>query len=282
MKVINNMNNFIDKLERRFGRHPIHNLMLYVCILYMIGLVVDLANPTFYQAYLSLNPQAILHGQIWRLVTFLMSPPDTNVFFFIFTLYLYYILGRSLERTWGAFRFNLYYFSGVIFTIIASFIAYFVTGQVFLMDTYYINMSIFFAFAMEYPDMELLFMFLIPIKIKWLAYLDGVLFVISFITGTVGTRIAIAVAMLNFLIYFITVINPAQRYRQHKRRSAYTKAAAARTSRIRSWSSGSARNATAIMNTARIIFLHMNTSNDGRARLDKPCLFPCLWYRFVL
>jgi len=218
------MNNFIDKLERRFGRHPIHNLMLYVCILYMIGLVVDLANPTFCQAYLSLNPQAILHGQIWRLVTFLMSPPDTNVFFFIFTLYLYYILGRSLERTWGAFRFNLYYFSGVIFTIIASFIAYFVTGQVFLMDTYYINMSIFFAFAMEYPDMELLFMFLIPIKIKWLAYLDGVLFVISFITGTVGTRIAIAVAMLNFLIYFITVINPAQRYRQHKRRSAYTKA----------------------------------------------------------
>lgn len=218
------MSNFLDNMERKFGKHPIHNLMLYVCVMYVIGLIVDLVNPMFFSAYLSLDPEAILHGQIWRLVTFLIEPPDTNVFFFIFTLYLYYILGMSLERTWGAFRFNLYYFSGVIFTIIGAFVAYFVTGQVYTVSSYYINMSIFFAFAMEYPDMELLFMFLIPIKIKWLAYLDGIFFLIDFIMGTAGTRIAIVMAMLNFVIYFLTVINPAQKYRQRKRRNAYRKA----------------------------------------------------------
>ena len=59
----------------------------------------------------------------------------------------------------GAFRFNLYYFAGVLFTIIGSFVVYFMTGQVYLMDTYYINMSLFLLFAFIFPDMEMLLMF---------------------------------------------------------------------------------------------------------------------------
>ena len=91
--------------------------MLYICALYVIGLVISLVNPTFYYQYLSLNPAMILKGQIWRLATFLIQPPNTSLIFFIFTLYLYYMLGRTLESTWGAFRFNVYYFSGVIFIL---------------------------------------------------------------------------------------------------------------------------------------------------------------------
>ncbi|MCR4672906.1 MAG: rhomboid family intramembrane serine protease [Lachnospiraceae bacterium] len=215
---------FLDKLERKLGKYAINNLMVYICVLYVVGLIISLVNPSFYYQYLSLNTALILRGQVWRLVTFLIQPPNTNLFFFIFTLYLYYMLGKTLERTWGAFRFNVYYFSGVIFTIIGSFLVYFITGRIFLLDTYYINMSIFLAFAFVYPDMQLLLMFLIPIKIKWLAYLDIALFVYEFITGNGATRIAIICALLNFIIFFFLYINPVQRIRQKQRQRAFSQA----------------------------------------------------------
>lgn len=212
-------------MERRFGRFAIHGLMRYICGLYIIGLLVQIVNPDIYTYYLSLNPAMILRGQVWRLVTFLIQPPNTSLLFFIFTLYLYYMLGQTLESVWGAFRFNIYYFAGVIFTIIGSFIAYFVTGQVYLMDTYYINMSLFLAFAFIYPDMQLLLMFLIPIKIKWLAYLDIAFFAYSFFIGNLGTKISIAMSLLNFAIFFFAFMrkripSPAQM----KRRNAYRQA----------------------------------------------------------
>ncbi len=209
---------FLDKLERRLGRYAIHNLMVYVCVLYVAGLALELLNPGFYLNWLSLNPPMILRGQIWRLVTFLIQPPDTNVIFFILTLYLYYMLGKALEQTWGAFRFNVYYFSGVIFTIIGSFIAWGITGQVYLMDTYYINMSLFLAFALVYPDMQLLFMFLIPIRVKWLALLDLVFFAYTIIRGPLGTSICAILALFNFFIYFLVYIRPRFSYGRAGRR----------------------------------------------------------------
>ena len=196
------MEKILNKMERKIGRYAIHDLMKYICVLYCAGLVISFVNPQFYYTWLCLNPPMILRGQVWRLVTFLIQPPNTSVIFFIFTLYLYYMLGQTLERTWGAFRFNVYYFSGVIFTIIGAFIAYFATGAVYLLDTYYINMSLFLAFAFIYPDVQLLLMFLIPIKIKWLAYLDIAFFIYSFVVGNLGTKIAVVLAILNFLIFF--------------------------------------------------------------------------------
>ena len=113
--------NWLDKLERKMGRYAIHNLMYYIIILYVVGLVVQLFAPSFYYQYLSLDVNAILHGQIWRIVTFIIQPPQTNYIFMIFALYLYYMLGRELENTWGAFRFNLYFFAGMLFHVIAAF-----------------------------------------------------------------------------------------------------------------------------------------------------------------
>lgn len=217
------LDKFLNKMERKYGRYAIHGLMKYICVLYIIGLFIFVAAPQVYYYYLSLNPERILHGEIWRLVTFLLQSPNTNVIFFIFTLYLYYMLGQTLENVWGAFKFNVYYLSGVIFTIIGSFIAYFITGTVYIMDTYYINMSLFLAFAFIFPDMELLLMFLIPIKIKWLAYLDIALFVYEIITGSIGTKISIILALLNFAIFFFSIMKSKASPAQMKRRAAFTR-----------------------------------------------------------
>lgn len=115
--------NWIDKLEKKFGRYAIHNLMYYVIILYALGYVINVVAPDFYTGYLSLDPTAILHGQIWRIVTFIIYPPSTGLFFFLISMYLYYSIGRVLEMQWGAFRFNLYLLTGMLLHVVAAFLS---------------------------------------------------------------------------------------------------------------------------------------------------------------
>ena len=106
--------NWISRLERRFGRFAIPNLMYVIIILYAVGFLLNILNPYFYIQYLSLNVSEILHGQIWRIVTFLIQPPSDNAIFLLIALYFYYMIGNALEQTWGSFRFNLYFFTGEI------------------------------------------------------------------------------------------------------------------------------------------------------------------------
>lgn len=200
---------FIDKLQRKFGRYAIPNLTMYIIILYVAGYVIQLFQPSFLN-YLTLEPILILRGQIWRLVTWLLIPPDTLNIFTLIMLSLYYSLGTSLERTWGAFRYNLYIFTGVIATIIGAFIIYGIfavqgTQVIFgtAFTTYYISLSIFLAFAVSYPNMQLLLYFIIPIKIKWLAVLDGVYLLYSFIASNWANRVLILASLVNFLLFFL-------------------------------------------------------------------------------
>ena len=125
----------------------------------------------------------IFKGQVWRLVTFILQPPSNSIIFVVFVLYFYYLIGSVLERIWGSFRFNVYFFTGVILNILASLIIYLIWGLSFKLSTNYINLALFMAFAMERPDMEVLLFFIIPIKIKWMAILDAVIFGITIVFG---------------------------------------------------------------------------------------------------
>lgn len=235
----------LDKLERKFGRYAIKNLMRYIIILYAIGFFLGMFMPEVYYTYFCLDAEKILHGQVWRIFTFLMNSPNDNPIFVIFSLYLYYLLGNTLEQAWGAFRFNLYYLTGVLGTVLAAIIGFLITGRsglLFYMDTYYINMSLFLAFATILPDMQLLFMFIIPIKMKWLALLDVVFLGFSFFQGTTATRLAIVVALANFLCYFLAFmrrrgVSPKQMHRKY----TYKKASAAGAARSPAGAGGAGR-----------------------------------------
>lgn len=209
--------NWIQKLERKYGRYAIHNLMYYIIILYGVGFIISLVRPEFYHNYLSLDVGAILHGQVWRIVTFLLQPPSSSPIFMIFALHLYYMIGQNLEAAWGSFRFNLYFFTGVLFHIIAAFIVYFVTGVSLPLGTGYLNLSLFFAFAALYGDVEFLLFFIIPIKVKYLAIVDGVFFAYTILQaflpsyggGPFGfiyqaNAIAAGVSILNFVIFYFS------------------------------------------------------------------------------
>lgn len=204
--------NFLNKMERKLGRYAIHNLSMYIIGTYVIGYVLYFMAPGVLYDYLSLEPYYILRGQIWRLVTWVLIPPESPGIFTIIMLMLYYSLGSSLERSWGAFRYNVYIFLGLLSTVVGAFILYFVLGGngIFgsvLFSTYYINMSIFLAFAVCYPDMELLLYFIIPIKIKWMGILYGIFIVVSFVQTSWVGKVAIIASLFNFIVYFFMTRN---------------------------------------------------------------------------
>ncbi len=240
----------MSKFEKKFGRYAIKNLSLVLIGCYVIGYVIQLLSPQL-EAMLTLNPYAILHGQIWRLVTWILIPPSSLDLFTIIMLLFYYSIGTSLEMTWGTYRYNVYLFSGMLFTIIGSFLAmglyYLLTGDAgaaaapqmmqttsTLFSTYYINMSIFLAYAATFPDAQVLLMFVIPVKMKWMGIAYSVLLAVEMIQGTgygvydIFYRFAIAASLLNFVIFVLISrrklhISPAQ-MRRRQQFKAQTKA----------------------------------------------------------
>lgn len=175
---------WFDKLERKLGRFAIRNLMWYIIAIYAVGFLVQTFWPDVYANYLSLDISMVMKGQVWRLITFIIQPPNSSLFWLLISLYFYYFIGTSLERAWGSFKFNVYYFSGIIFTVIAAFVIYFAfDGLVFPMSIYYINMALFLAFAVMYSDVQFLVLFIIPVKAKWLAYFDGGIILAQIVFG---------------------------------------------------------------------------------------------------
>ena len=199
------MKNWLDKMERRFGRYAIRNLTMYLLAGYAIGYLLSFTMPQLL-TYFTLEPALILKGQVWRLLSWVIIPPNDNIIFVIFMMLLYYSLGNTLESYWGAFRYNVYIFSGILFTVIGAFIVNGliggVTGFGSLYSTYYINMSIFLACASIMPDYQLLLYGIIPIKMKWLAILDVVLLAVDAVQGGLIIRIVIIASLLNFIIFF--------------------------------------------------------------------------------
>ncbi|MCR5108578.1 MAG: hypothetical protein K6B28_10505 [Lachnospiraceae bacterium] len=223
------MGKFLNKLERKYGKYAISNLSLYIIIAYVIGYILTLTGSV---EFIALNPYKILHGQIWRIVTWIIVPPSALNIFTIIMLFFYYSLGTTLERTWGAFKYNVYIFSGIIFTVLGAAILYAVyialgyPGEMVgsfvsnAFSTYYINLSIFLAFAASYPDMQVLLYFIIPVKIKWLALLDIIVLAFSFFGGNMGIKVSIITSLLNFIVFFFNVMDfkrfsPKEIYRRY-------------------------------------------------------------------
>ena len=230
--------NWLNKMERKFGRYAINNLTMYLIGAYVVGYGIDLFLPDLFQ-WLVLNPILIMQGQVWRIISWVLVPPSGNPLTILIMLIFYYSVGRALERSWGAFRYNIYIFSGLLFTVAGSFVmwAYYavtvkkaamvamnVTVYCMFFSTYYINMSIFLAFAAMFPDMEVLLYFIIPLKVKWLGIAYAVLLVWDMLRGNVAIRIVIIASLLNFILFFFSGRNmktysPNEQLRKRK----YTK-----------------------------------------------------------
>ena len=181
--------------------HPnfgIPNLMLYIAVGNVaIGLIDNFSAYSLSTALFFFRP-AILHGEIWRLISFIFVPitgdfgilnftvPGTSFFMTVLSAYFYYWIGSLLEREWGTAKFSLYYLMGVVLTVLTGVI----TGVIFhgahMAGAQYVNLSLFFAFAMLYPDTQFLLFFFIPVKVKWLAWFDAAYFALQVLLSLLG------------------------------------------------------------------------------------------------
>ena len=207
-------------LERFCRTHPrlgIPGLMKYIVIGNILVFILDsfsTGGVGAASALLSFNPSAILQGQVWRIVTFIFVPyvsgrGMTGFFWLAVMLYFYYFIGTTLEREWGAAKFTVFYGFGVLLNILVGFL---VGGA----TMHYVNLSMFFAFATLFPDMQVLFFFIIPMKIKWLAWLDAAFFLWTILrmlfTGYPLLALLPVVAILNYLLFFASDIGDTLSY----------------------------------------------------------------------
>ena len=158
----------------RFG---IPRLMLFLIIGNVIVYLFEMMDTTglLYNA-LIFNAAAICRGQVWRILTFLIVPQSDSILLLAISLYFYYFIGSILEREWGAGKFTIYYFSGALVAALYALIIYWVFQVNIPITGYYLNMSLFFAFATLWPEQRVLLFFVIPIKMKWLALADAAYF----------------------------------------------------------------------------------------------------------
>ncbi|MGI5962916.1 MAG: hypothetical protein ACOX7N_04255 [Lawsonibacter sp.] len=209
-------------LDRFCYRHPnlgIPNLMKYIALGNVIVFVGDMVTMGGFSWMTRFYPELILQGQVWRLVTFIFSPVSSggsNIFtktlLFALTTFFYYWIGTSLERQWGTARFNVFYGLGVLLNILVGLIAFafppdMLYGNYYeTANMYYVNMSMFFSFATLFPDMQVLLYGIIPLKVKWLAWVDAALFAFDIgFSFTAHNWLGVAlpiIAILNYLIFF--------------------------------------------------------------------------------
>lgn len=191
---------WLERLERKIGRFSIPNLMNLILVGMAVVFVSDLFLNVQYDGvtlsqYLYFDRSAIFHGEVWRILSFLFIPMDSSPLWILFSMYFYWLIGSGLERQWGSFRFNVFYFCGVIGTILSGLI----TGYV---GNIYLNFSLFLAFALLYPDFQIMLFFILPVKMKWLAWLDVVFLLIEFIMSSWSGRLSILFAFANILLFF--------------------------------------------------------------------------------
>lgn len=208
----------LTKMEIRFGRYRgIRNLMTYLvaamAVVYVADLVMVPALGQSLSAWLMFDRSAILRGQVWRIFTFILMPPGNSIYSIIIHLFFYVFLGNMLQSHWGILRFNVFYFTGVVGSIIAGFITGYATS-------YYLNLSLFLALAILYPNMKLSLYGIFTVQAKWLALLDVVLMLPAFLNGSTSDRLALVFALINVALFFydrfLNLFAEAKRRREWK------------------------------------------------------------------
>lgn len=197
----------LSRMESKFGRFAVPNLT----VILIIGQVFLYVAREFAPGQadgdvlqrIRLIPAAVLAGEVWRLVTFLFDPPITNVFFAFFFWYMFYFMGTALEASWGTFRYNAFLFAGYIACLIGAGIACFAPGGAAMpASNGFLYGTVFLAFARLYPDFVLYIMFILPVKIKWLAILQWIMYGLAFLSGDWMMKGMIVASVANYFLFF--------------------------------------------------------------------------------
>jgi hypothetical protein len=203
----------IDRLEKWLEPYAIANIT-NVLVIGQMAAYVAVQNRPDVEAKLWYIPALVLQGEVWRLFTFLFTPPLQNPICAFFFWYLFFLMGTSLEALWGAARYNLYLLIGILASIGASFV-----HPNFPVSNAFLESTVFLAFAFLNPDFELYIFFLLPVKVWWLAAITWLTYGFMFLQGDWGTRALVCGSVANFLFFFAPDI--VQRLKTGRRHMAW-------------------------------------------------------------
>lgn len=193
--------NLLDKLEKRLRPIAIANLtnlLIAGQILVYILLKLEMVE----RETLQLIPARVFDGDYWTLFTFVFVPVFANPFLFLFGCYILHWIGSGLESNWGYVRYNIFFFAGCLGTVAAALLQGHFFAPEFPASTFYLYESLFLAFAYLYPDFEIHLYFVLPVKIKWLAWLAWAQILLAFFFGGVEIKLIVFASLLNYFLFF--------------------------------------------------------------------------------
>ena len=191
------MNNWLNKLERRYGRFGIPNLTNILVGGQILVLAIELFVDRTVTFWLGLSRTLLLQGQVWRALSFVFIPfSGGSILSVVLGIYFTWFIGTALEQEWGDFRYTVYLLSGVLGTVLACLL----TGVT--ASTYCLSLSLLLAFAMLYPEVQVLLFFVIPLRVKYLGIVAAVLWVLSFLGAPLGQKLSLLLSMANVWLFF--------------------------------------------------------------------------------
>ena len=191
------MNNWLNRLERKYGRFGIPNLTNILVGGQILVLAIELFVNSTITIWLGLSRYLLLQCEIWRIITFVFIPfSGGSILSIVLGIYFTWFVGTALEREWGDFRYTVYLLSGILGTVLACLI----TG--ITASTYCLSLSLLLAFAMLYPEVQLLLFFVIPVRVKYFGFSAAVLWLLGFLAASPAGKLSYLLSMLNVWLFF--------------------------------------------------------------------------------
>ena len=200
------MSSWLDRLERRFRGLAPQNLTLYLVGLQAVCWVLEQMRPGFTDV-LTLDAAAVARGQVWRVLTFLVLPPSPQPLLLFFSLWWTYSIGTAIEQAWGPARYALYWLLGMAATAACA-VLFGVPGT-----NQYLLLSLLLAYATMNPELQITFFFVIPMRMKWLAWLEVGLLGLRTWMLPGATKLLPVIALGNYLVFFAPTLLQAWRAR---------------------------------------------------------------------
>ena len=191
------MNNWLNRLECKYGRFGIPNLTNILVAGQVLVFAVELFVNSAITLWLGLSRFLLLQGQVWRVLTFVFIPfSGGSILSVVLGIYFTWFIGTALEREWGDFRYTVYFLLGMAGTVLACLL----TGVT--ASTSCLSLSLLLAFAMLYPEVQILLFFVIPIRVKYFGLLAAAMWVLSFATASLPGKLSLLLSMLNVWVFF--------------------------------------------------------------------------------
>lgn len=211
----------MKRLESYVRPWAIPNITSYLIagqiLLYVYYRIEENAAANFDVTRFWLMPGAVFQGEVWRLVTFIFSPPLTKSLLVIFFWLILYLCGTSLERVWGTVRLNVYILLGILAMLVADFAIYFVVGPGISADakknllnltggfvdtSTFLYSSLFLAFCRLFPDYVFRLFLILPIRVRWLGIMQWCAYGFLLLRSDGVGRVLVLASVFNYLVFF--------------------------------------------------------------------------------